>query len=58
MAGFIAKNLINGKLTWERVENSKTYSKYADAALAVLESNGYMIDSDGKCVPIPKTDAE
>ena len=55
MAGFIAKNLINGKLTWERVETSRTYSKYADAALVVLESKGYMLDDEGKCVKIKET---
>lgn len=53
MATFIANNLISGKLTWAKVENSKVYSKYADAALIVLDQKGYMIDEDGNCVPKP-----
>ena len=51
MATFMANNLISGKLTWEQVEKSPTYAKYADAALVVLDQKGYMIDEEGKCVP-------
>ena len=52
MANFLARNLINGKIHWSQIENSKTYAKYADAVLAVLETKGYMIDEEGNCVPV------
>lgn len=50
MANFLARNLINGKIQWSQIENSKTYAKYGDAVLAVLEIQGYVIDEDGNCV--------
>ena len=52
MATFMANNLISGKLTWAKVAKSHTYAKYADAALAILESKGYYIDEEGNCVKI------
>ena len=51
MSTFMANNLISGKLSWEKVEKSPTYAKYADAALVVLDQRGYMIDENGNCVP-------
>lgn len=53
MANFLARNLIAGKIKWAQIENSKTYAKYADAVLVVLEAQGYMIDENGDCVPVP-----
>ena len=53
MANFLARNLIAGKIKWAQIENSKTYAKYADAVLVVLEAKGYMIDENGDCVPVP-----
>ena len=50
MAIFIAKNLIDGKLTWAKVVKSPTYAKYADMALDILRSKGYYINEEGNCV--------
>ena len=50
MAIFIAKNLIDGKLTWVRVVKSPTYAMYADMALDILRSKGYYINEEGNCV--------
>ena len=55
MAIFIAKNLIDGKLTWAKVVKSPTYMKYADRALDILRSKGYYIDKEGNCVKIGLT---
>lgn len=43
MVDFIVKNLINGKLTVEKVKTSKTYSKYFEEIKEELEANGYTI---------------
>jgi len=51
MASFLARNLIAGKIKWSQIENSKTYAKYADATLVILEEQGYIIDENGNCVP-------
>lgn len=50
MANFLATRLIQGKLAWSTLENSVTYAKYCDSVLAVLETRGYVIDSNGNCV--------
>lgn len=50
MANFLATRLIQGKLKWGTLEDSTTYAKYCDAVLAVLETRGYIIDSNGDCV--------
>ena len=53
MANFLATQLIAGRLSWETLTKSKTYGKYADMVVDVLESRGYMIDEEGNCVRIP-----
>ena len=50
MTIFIAKNLIDVKLTWAKVEKSPTYMKYADRALDIIRSKGYYINEEGNCV--------
>ena len=54
MSRFIASNVIAGKLTWARVENSRIYSLYKDDAMKVLNKRGYTIDKEGNCVPLEK----
>lgn len=56
MANFLATRLIQGKLKWSTLEGSTTYAKYCDAVLAVLETRGYMIDSNGDCVRLPQSE--
>lgn len=53
MTNFIVNNLIRGKLTFDKVQKSKTYSPYIDAVIAELDARGYMIDADGNCVKKP-----
>ena len=50
MANFLATRLIQGKLAWSTLENSATYAKYCDSVLTVLETRGYVIDSNDNCV--------
>lgn len=50
MAIIIAKNLIDGKLTWAKVVKSPTYTMYADMALDIIRSKGYYINEEGNCV--------
>jgi hypothetical protein len=52
MAKFIGKNLISGKLKWSTVTTNKNFAPYADEALAYIGEKGYMIDEDGRCVPV------
>lgn len=54
MAGFIATNVIAGKLTWAKVETSRIYSLYKDDALKELNKRGYTIDKKGNCVPLTR----
>ena len=56
MTNFIVNNLIRGKLTFDKVQKSKTYSPYIDAVIAELDARGYMIDEEGNCVLKPKED--
>lgn len=50
MTNFIVNNLIRGKLTFDKVQKSKTYSPHIDAVIAELDARGYMIDENGSCV--------
>ena len=54
MPGFIASNVITGKLTWAKVESSRIYSLYKDNAMKKLHKRGYDIDKNGNCVPLEK----
>ena len=54
MAGFIAVNVIDGKLTWATVESNRIYKKFKGQALVELNKRGYDIDKDGNCVPLKK----
>ncbi len=54
MTNFIVKNILAGKLTFEKVQQSKTYSPYIDAVIAELDNRGYMIDENGNCVVKPE----
>ena len=50
MVNFLVNRLIQGKLQWKTLENSAVYSKYCGDVLAVLETRGYVIYSNGICV--------
>ncbi len=50
MVNFIVKNILDKKLTFAKIQASKTYSPYVDAVIAELDNRGYMIDEDGNCV--------
>ena len=52
MVNFLARNIIDGKITWNQIADSNKYFKYKDKILEVLESQGYMIDEDGNCIYI------
>lgn len=52
MAKVIGNKLIMGGITFADVE--KKYAKYKDDVLAYIDSKGFMIDDDGKCVVKPE----
>ena len=46
MINFIIKNLINGKLTIDKVQKSKTYSPYFEDVKKALQDLGYEIKNN------------
>lgn len=54
MVNFIVKNLIAQKLSFEKVQQSKTYSPYIDAVIAKLDNRGYTLNDNGECVVKPE----
>ena len=46
MINFIIKNLINGKLTIDKIQKSKTYSPYFEDVKKALQDLGYEIKNN------------
>ena len=55
MGGFMAKNLINGLLTWKTVKNNRIYKRFMEQAKAELDERGYMLDENEQVVKKPET---
>lgn len=53
MTNFIVNNLINKKLSWEKVLSSRVYSVYIKEVLKTLDERGFMLDEEKNVIAKP-----